>query len=685
MRIFTKTFFVLFCLQSGVNAYAQTDSTNFKSMEEVVVTGQYKPQSLKNSVYQVRVINQEKIQLSGATNIQQVLSTQLGFRFSNDNTLGISDVKVNGMGGNNVKILLDGVPMVDRYDQRVSLSQIDVNNIDRIEIVEGPMSVSFGSDAMAGVINIITKKNNKDLFSVNALIREETAASEYFPFSYKGVHTQNINANYSKNHLVASIGGTHNDLNGFGGDQFGRGKTWKPKEQWLANGKIGYVNDRMNVYYRIDGLKENILVRNPINYNNYKAIDQEYITDRFIHQLQSDYHLNDKIQLNGFIAYTDYQRETKTTRHNFEANKIEPNLPGEGDVSKLNSLSLKASMQYQVSAKFSLQPGIDINDEKASGDRIEGSPEKIDYAFFVSAEIKPLTFMSIRPGVRISGNSVYDAPPVIPSLNTKFVLSKELDLRLAYGYGFRAPTLRELYLTFYDANHSLIGNKDLKAEFSNSVNGSLTFTPASLKNIGFKSTLSGFYTAYRNQVELLQSTANNTDYTYYNTDKSKTVGGSVENVLQLKNLEVGLGVSYIGFSSSQYDDENYVKEDSRELLWSPEINSNITYRLEKIKTTFGLFYKYTGSKSNFSFGMLNNQNAILLTRTSAYQLADFTTKTDINKFLTVHLGVKNLFDVTTVDNNTIASSNSAHSGAGPLSIGYGRSFFAGLNFKWNKK
>ncbi len=685
MQIFTKTFLILFCLQGGVHAYAQTDSTVFKNMEEVVVTGQYNPQSLKKSVYQVHVINQEKIQLSGATNIQQVLNTQLGFRFSNDNTLGISDVKLNGMGGNNVKILLDGVPMVDRYDQRVSLSQIDVNNIDRIEIVEGPMSVSFGSDAMAGVINIITKKNNKDLFSVNALVREETAASEYFPFSYKGVHSQNLNVNYSNNHLVASIGGTHNDLNGFGGDQFGRGKTWKPKEQWLANGKIGYLNDHMNIYYRIDGLKENILVRNPINYNNYKAIDQEYITDRFIHQLQSDYRLNDKIQFNGFVAYTDYQRETRTTRYNFEAGTIEPNQAGEGDVSKLNSIAFKASMQYHLSPKISLQPGVDINHEKASGDRIEGSPEINDYAFFVSAEIKPLTFMSIRPGVRFSSNSVYDAPPVIPSVNTKFVLNKELDLRLAYGRGFRAPSLRELYLTFYDANHSMIGNQDLKAEFSNSVNGSLTFTPASLKNIGFNSTLSGFYTAYRNQIELLQSITNNTDYTYYNTDKSKTVGGSIENVLQLKNLEVGLGVSYVGYSSSQYDDENYVKEDSRELLWTPEINSNFAYRLDKIKTTFGLFYKYTGSKPSFSFGMLDAQNAILLTKTSSYQLADFTAKTDINKFLIVHLGVKNLFDVTTVDNNTIASSNSAHSSAGPLSIGYGRSFFAGLSFKWNKK
>lgn len=135
----------------------------------------------------------------------------------------------------------------------------------------------------------------------------------------------------------------------------------------VGNGKIGSVNDHLNIYYRLDGLKENIVVRNPINFNNYKAIDQEYITDRFIYQVQSEYHIYDKIQVSGFGAFTDYQRETRTTRRNFEANTIEPNQQGEQDVSKLKSLAFKATMQYQLSSKISFQPGVDINHEKASG------------------------------------------------------------------------------------------------------------------------------------------------------------------------------------------------------------------------------------------------------------------------------------------------------------------------------
>ena len=72
----------------------------------------------------------------------------------------ISNVEMMGMSGRNMKILLDGVPLVDRSDLKEGLNQIDINTVERIEIVEGPMSVVYGTDALAGVINIITKKGD---------------------------------------------------------------------------------------------------------------------------------------------------------------------------------------------------------------------------------------------------------------------------------------------------------------------------------------------------------------------------------------------------------------------------------------------------------------------------------------------------------------------------------------------
>jgi outer membrane receptor for ferrienterochelin and colicins len=686
MKKISKFITILIVVFNTNPLLAQQDSLFHKNLDEVVVTGQYKPQSLKKSVYQIRTINSERIKQSGATNVQQVLNNQLGFRFSSDNTLGTTDVQLMGMSGRNVKILLDGVPMVDPGDTRESLNQIDVNTIERIEIVEGPMSVSYGSDALAGVINIITKKNKTNGLSLAAKVQEETAGKEYHAFNYQGLHQQNISINYKKNNWGFIAGGTHNDFNGFGGDNYGRDKDWLPKEQWMGNAKISYEKGPFTVYYRTDLLHEDIQSKGAINYNNFKAIDQKYVTNRFTNQLQGGYTFSKKLQLAVILGYTDYKRKTKTTRHDFEQNTDEFTVgDGEQDLSKFNSFVFRTSVQYQLSNKISLQPGVDINREEASGQRIFGNPTITDYAAFVSAEIKPTAKINIRPGLRFIKNSVYDAPPVIPSINTKFVLGKQLDLRVAYAYGFRSPALRELYFNFVDVNHNIVGNPDLKAENSNSFNGSLNWTALPKTNLAYSASLGAFYNVFNNQIDFALASPTSTQYTYFNVNKAKTVGGTMENKVSLKNLDASLGLSYIGFYRKLYDDKDYIKEDDKAFLWSPELNASVSYNITKIKTKFNLFYKFTGKRPQYVTGKnASNQSVLLISQTASYNLADFTGNTQINKWLGVTAGIKNIFDVTNV-NNSAAASGSIHSAGSSVAIGYGRSYFVGLNFQWNKK
>ena len=665
------------------------DSSRTKSLNEVVVTGQYRPQTLKNSVYSVHIINSDRIKLSGATNIHQVLNTQLGIRFGGaDQFLG-TDIKINGMSGRNVKILLDGVPVLDRFDARVSLSQIDINSIDHIEVVEGPMSVSYGTDAMAGLINIITKNNAHALF-ISAKAQEETTGTEYYPFSWQGMHTQNINIGGYKNGLSFNAGGTHNEFDGFGGDKFGRGKTWLPKEQWLGNVKIGYHKTGFNIYYRLDVVKEIITDRNTatidVDANLAEALDQKFSTGKYMHQLQSSYAFNNRAHLSSFLAYTDFTRTTESTERDFVLHTAIPGIAeGQQDISKLNSLAFKNTFDYKISEKVSIQPGTDINHEKASGERITGKPEINDYAAFISAEYKPTAKINIRPGVRFEKNSVYHAPPAIPSLNTKFILNNQLDLRLSYGRGFRAPELRELYFYFIDANHDIIGNPNLRAETSNSLNGSLTWTTPKLKHINFSSTLSGFYNAFKNQINLLQiAPPNGKEYSYFNIDRVKTIGFKILNSISGKTFSATVGFSYTGFD--QEFDASYVKTDKRDFLWSPEFTTDLIYRLKKINTSFGLFYKYTGHEPAFSLSSITSSvTAVKLTGTDAYNYADFTVTKPLLRYFTLSAGVKNIFNVTDVNNTTISSSNTQHNTGGPLVSGYGRSYFAGLIFQWNKK
>ena len=275
-------------------------------------------------------------------------------------------------------------------------------------------------------------------------------------------------------------------------------------------------------------------------------------------------------------------------------------------------------------------------------------------------------------------------PPILPSINTKFVLSKDIDLRLSYGLGFRAPVLRELFFKFVDVNHNIIGNPNLKAETSNSFNGSLSWTAPNLKAINFSSTLNGFYNAFKNQIELIQSAGvTPIQYSYFNIAKSKTKGISLDNKVNAKNLELSIGVLY--YASQREFNTADAKTITSDFFWTPEVNSNITYKITKLKTSLGLFYKYIGAEPSLSKDPTGRVPGLFSTKTSSYSLADFTITTSAHKNITVNAGVKNLFDVTTVNSNTVISSNLSHNNSNALLVNYGRSYFLGLVFQFNKK
>ncbi|WP_316829301.1 TonB-dependent receptor [Pedobacter aquatilis] len=681
---------LVFCGFSAISQEVKSDTTQAKDLKDVVITGQYGPQTLKNSVYNVRTISAERIRLRAATNLQQVLNTELGFRFTNDLTLGTTDVSLMGMTGRNIKILLDGVPMVDRSDARESLGQIDINTIDRIEIVEGPMSVVYGTDALAGVINIITKNAGKSLLSISARVQEETAGKQYHAFTGNGLHNQNLSVSWQKKGWSALIGASHNDFGGWNLapktaflQEFNNwGTQWKPKEQWLGNTKIGYRNENFNIWYRLDALNEDIDARFGINPNTYEGKLATYTTKRYTQQLQSEWKVNQNFQLTAIAGYTDLQRSTRTVNHNFTNNTERLTTDaGEQDTAKFNATIFRATAIYKLNNTVSFQPGFEYNRDAASGQRIEGSPVINDYALFISSEIKPADGINIRPGLRFIKNSVYDAPPVIPSLNTKFQLSKAFDLRLAYARGFRSPALRELYYDFVDASHNILGNPNLKAEESNSFNGSLAWSGISTKDIQFRSTLAGFFNKFKNKIDFGIDPADNSTTTLLNISNFKTIGTTLDNTFIFKNLQANLGVSYIG---SFHDYSEAASFSGKKIVWSPEVTANLTYAINSLDGNISLFYKYTGEKLGFQTDPNSAALAYLPTKIGAFSFADLMLSKNFYKRLTLNAGVKNIFDVTQLTNTSTASGGAHSTGGASIPSSYGRSYVLGLTYNWSK-
>jgi outer membrane receptor for ferrienterochelin and colicins len=672
-------YLLLFTFCTGIS-FAQTDSTA-KQMDEVIITGQYKPQSVKNSVYQVKVISRERIEKQAATKLQDVLTNELNIRFSQDVATGGSDITMMGLAGQNVKILLDGLPIIGRQgtSNEININQIDINTIERIEIVEGPMSVMYGADALGGVINIITKKAGLAKWAVTARLHEETIGKEY-GFFEEGIHNQSAGLTWRNNRWQAGGNISYNYFGGWKNGSAGRELEWHKKDQIIGSGFLQYSAPRFNIRYRIDGLDE--IITNPGNFavnadpqtGDRLAADQDYLSNRVMQQLQTGYVFNNKLSLQAQSSYSDYSRQVYSTFLSANTGKrFLNNSAGAQSIVDFKGFTFRAVATYQLNKMFSFQPGADINLDRGEGERMKaGSNAVDDYAFFITSEITPTNGINIKPGLRFIKNSVYDAQTVLPSINTKFRLGKNLDLRASFAQGFRAPSLRELYFNFFDANHQIVGNPDLKAETSNSFNASLNWSKFTASKVAYSTVLTGFYNKVKNLIDYAPSLTDPNIFILTNVSNSKTAGASLQTMAKYKTWNLGLGASYTGFYNSYSENDKTLPE----MQWSAEVNSTVGYSFTKIGLDVNLYYKLTGSRSFYS---IDTAQHFVKSKYEGYNIADLSINKKLFKLLTVNAGVRNLFDVQRI-NATIQNTGGVHMVAGGRSIATGRSFFAGLVF-----
>jgi len=649
-------------------------------LETFVVTGNFDPQSAKNSVYQIRSIDQLTIQNRAPSNIQQALTTELGIRFSQDNATGGSNLELLGMSGQNIKILIDGVPMVGRQgvSNEININQIDINQIQKVEIVEGPMSVVYGADALAGVINIITKNRSAEKLSLQAKLQEESVGSEYNPFAGKGTHIRSVSGNYGFENWNFGVGFSQNNFGGWQGEETGRQKEWLPKDQNFVNLKAGYLKEGISMDYQVDYLNETVFSDGEDA--RLEVIDQEYATNRWMHRLSGQWDSSDKFALNWQGGFTNYTRNTTTWVTNVRTGEnYLSKAPDSQSSIDYNGFSWRILGQMKINSKFKLQPGIDLNLESGSGERITENEGIQDYAAFLSAEWSPTESIQIKPGLRKSYNSAYEAPALIPSINTKFGLNEYLSLRLAYAKGFRAPSIRELFFNFFDASHSITGNPDLKAETSHSINASLDWKKELSEEWKIGAVLGGFYNSVDNRIAYGQDPTDIQITTLFNVENYKTAGATFSYNHSYKNFSGNLGFSYIG-RYNQLTEQAVLVPD---MSWTPEVNTNLSYTYAPWKTAFTLYYKMTGSLPGYETIIDSEGNAaateILL---DGYQWMDFSVRKEFTGGISINLGARNLFNVQQINSTT--SGGGAHGNGTSQPIGYGRSYFLGIQYQFNQ-
>lgn len=636
-------------------------------LSELVVTGQYLPTTSDKSVHKVKVIDEKRIKAQGAVNLQELMEQEMNIRVSQDQFLG-SSMSIQGLSGENVKILIDGVPIIGRLNGNVDLSQINLNNIERVEIVEGPLSVSYGTNALAGTINLITKKNAEDL-SLN------------FNSYYESVGQYNFDglASISRGNHSLGLDLGRNYFNGFSEIDSSRTKDWKPKEQWFGGLKYQVVFNNLKLNFTSRLFHEKLTVRGEPRAPYYEtAFDEYYYTKRIDNGINLTYNLSKNQLINVIGGYNFYEREKRSFLKdlvNVEYTLLDD--PNAQDTSVFDLIFSRGTYSFSNtdSGKVSFQFGYDINYESTRGKRIENKTKEIgDYALFGSMEWQPSKRIIIKPGLRYSHNTEYNSP-IIPSFNIKSNITDHLSVRVSYGRGFRAPSLKELHFLFVDLNHNILGNTDLKAELSDNMMLQFTYKRGIKRGV-YDFNLSGFYNQVKNQISLALIDPSDQLYTYVNVGEFYSKGINFNSGFRYKTYKTSFGFSYIGRYNLEWEANPSIDKFS----YSPEITANFTYEVEEIKTSFNLFYKYSGKLLGYNLDEFDNVTQFEI---PDYGMMDFSLMNFFwKKRLTSTVGIKNIFNTINIQSSQLVGG--IHSGGGgSIPVSWGRTFFIKLAISLN--
>ncbi|RLD65103.1 MAG: hypothetical protein DRI95_09435 [Bacteroidetes bacterium] len=641
---------------------------DFIGMEEIVVTGQYKPQKVDKSIYKIDVINSKTLQERGVNNLAEALSNETGIRMSIDPSTGTS-IEMQGMGGENIKYLIDGIPIVGRVNGDIDLAQINMENVDHIEIVQGPMSVVYGTSALAGVINIITKQNTKssEIIKAHSYIDNKTNYNFGFYGSLiRGKHSFTLAANRDMFQGIDINSDVDTSKYPSGEDRY---MEFKPKRVFNADLEYAYRNEYLQIRAKTQYM--NLLLK---SYNNptpmLVAYDADYYTTRSINSLTISNKISEALSFNIIGAYTYYGRTTDYITSDLV--NLEKVKTGSSFTVFHNAMTRGNFTHAKEESKLSYQFGWDINYDIGEGDKIADSARIGDFAGFLSAQWVPLEQLSIQPGFRYIYNTIYEAP-LIPSINVQWKIIKALNFRVSYAKGFRAPSLKELYLDFKDSNHNLEGNRDLKAEKTNSYNASLSYKFGKDKQL-FKIEPSVFYNDGKDAITLIVTDPESNSATNTNLGGRRTQGGNLNiSYKHFIGLTLGAGYTIIGETYDYTGNEIYTP-----IVYYNNYTFNVKYNFRKYRTILMGNIKYYGITP--SLAVDENTEDYYQVYTEPYGDIELTVSKLLwkDRFIIV-LGGKNLLDNYT--KKTYGYRDDREDRYSP--INYGRTFFLKLNFKFN--
>jgi len=580
----------------GSASYSQSniDTISNTKLEEVVVTATKTLRQLSTLPMPAKLITKDEIAKSSSTKLSDILDDQPGI-FIVPDFGGGNGIQIQGLDSQYTLLLIDGSPIIGRQSGTLDLDRISIGNIEQIEIIKGSSSSLYGTDALGGVVNLITSKT-KDSISAEASYKISTFNTNDISVNLGKISQNGDNLNFYFNSF---------DSNGYDLNDDSILNTVEPyksytgflrynfkKNKWSYFSSVRIYNENQNFTLNENSYGKNIInelgINTSINYiknKNYKLIFENYYTN---YKNDEEFRLNQNSIEESFFNQSLFKSELRSI---YTINKKNTLTFGLGFYSEL----LKRNNFY----------------------REEVSQNSFNY--FVQYEGFIFENTNYVFGARYDQYDEYESE-FSPRFAIRTQINDNISSKISIGKGFKTPDYRQLYFNFsnsisgysvigFNAAKEIISNLQSLGQISNLIisqdefEGKLKPETSISFNLGFniktnKSTVFDI-NFFRNQIsnlidyKIIASKVNGQSiFSYYNLNKVYTQGIEFNSTSTVFNdIEISLGYQFL--EAKDNDSKNQIKNGE---VFARRTPSSPTFQI-KPKDYFGL---YNRSKHNFN-------------------------------------------------------------------------------------
>lgn len=683
----------------SLNADNQEVKMNFSLEEsrftfnEIVVTGTKTFKRKTDSPVIVNVISSQSLDAVQACNLSEGLRFQPGLRVETDcQTCNYTQLRMNGLAGGYSQILVNGRPVFSPLTGLYGLEQLPVNMIERIEVVRGGGSSLYGSSAVGGTVNVITKVPTKDSYEID--------------YTYQNIngqtndHVLNGNATLvsdNKNSGVSFfLNRRERGLYDHNDDNFSE----LPLLENISIGATAFFlpSDNQKIEFSLSNLNE-------YRYGGEMTDKPAYLTQQSEERTHNvwmgnvDYQINFNNNNSTLITYAAWQN---TRRRHYTG--IFPDAPEEiqnhlenAPYGTSNNTTLNAGLQlnHKLSNFLGGQNVLTLGTEYISDDVFDEIPaytylidqKTTDFGTFLQSDWEIVRNLTLLSGVRMDVHNLIDQPLFSPRASLLYKYKNSTQFRLNYGTGFRAPQAfdTDLHIAFAGGGVSRVTlSPDLLPEKSQSLSASVNYDKVTEHYIaGF--TLEGFHTRL-NKAFILQPIGQDSFGERF--EKQNGQGATVQGItLELRanfdqkaQLEGGFTIQTNEFDEAvQYIDElpgirEFIRTPrtygfaSLSLMPNERFNANINY----VYTGKMLVPHFAGAPNQTTDEIITSDPFSEVSFKVAYRFSLPKAQTGLE----FYSGVKNVFNSFQEDFD-IGKNRDSNFVFGP---GMPRSFFVGIRF-----